>query len=89
MMAHYPNSLNPFLDDFEDDTESYYSMNMEPPQYDPPPPPGRFVNMKLPAFWSDAPVAWFAAVEAQFQLRQVTSQSERFCHLTAALDKAP
>ena len=35
-----------------------------------------------------APVAWFAAVEAQFQLRQVTSQSERFCHLTAALDKA-
>ena len=88
VMAHYPNSLNPFLDDFEDDTESYYSVNMEPPQYDPPPPPGRFVNMKLPAFWSDAPVAWFAAVEAQFQLRQVTSQSERFCHLTAALDKA-
>ena len=87
-MAHYPNNLNPFMDDFEDDTESYYSMNMEPPQYDPPPPPGRFVNMKLPAFWSDAPVAWFAAVEAQFQLRQVTSQSERFCHLTAALDKA-
>ena len=50
VMAHYPSSLNPFMDDFEDDTESYYSMNMELPQYDPPPPPGRFVNMKLPAF---------------------------------------
>ena len=42
----------------------------------------------LRAFWSHAPITWLAAVEAQFQLRQVTSQSEQFCHLTSALDKA-
>ena len=44
-------------------------------------------NLKLPAFWADAPMAWFAAREAQFQLRRVSSQSEKFCHVTAALDK--
>ena len=44
--------------------------------------------MKLLVFWVDTPVAWFAAVEAQFQLRQVTSQSERFFRVTVALDKA-
>ena len=86
-MAHYPNNLNPFLDEFDDDT-NFHSMDMVPPQHLPPPPPSRFSNMKLPAFWPDAPVAWFAAAEAQFHLMQVTSQSERFCHLTATLDKA-
>ena len=44
-------------------------------------------NLKLPAFWADAPVAWFAAAEAQFQLGHGASQSEKFCHITAAPDK--
>ena len=44
-------------------------------------------NLKLPAFWADAPVAWFAAAEAQFQLGHGASQSEKFCHVTAAPDK--
>ena len=61
-------------------------MDAEP--CNPPLPPGRFSNMKLQAFWSGATVIWFAAMEAQFQLRQVTSQSERFCRINAALDKA-
>ena len=87
-MAHYPNNLNPFMEDYFDDTESFFSADLEPPQHPPPPPPGIFSSMKLPGFWADAPLPWFAAAEAQFQLRQVTSQSERFCHVTAALDKA-
>ena len=32
-------------------------------------------------------MVWFAAVEAQFYLRRVTSEEERFCHVTTALDK--
>ena len=44
-------------------------------------------NLKLPAFWSDALEAWFAAAEAHFKLRHVFLEEERFCHVTAALDK--
>ena len=60
-----------------------------PPNYPPPPPPPRVIqqNIKLPPFWNDAPVAWFVAAEAQFELRHVDSQKERFCHMTTALDK--
>ena len=32
-------------------------------------------------------MAWFIAAEAQFELRHVDSQKERFCHVTTALDK--
>ena len=42
----------------------------------------RSLNTKLPAFWLDAPVAWFAAVEAQFKLHRVSSHDKRFCHVT-------
>ena len=62
-------------------------MMNSPPNYPPPLPPSMAANLKLPAFWADAPMAWFAAREAQFQLRRVSSQSEKFCHVTAALDK--
>ena len=87
----YPWNLNPFLDEDDDDSissaGSFFSIN-SPPSYAPPPlPPRAPVTLKLPVFWADAPVAWFAAVEAQFELRQVTSQKEKFCHITAALDK--
>ena len=44
-------------------------------------------NFKLAAFWPDALVPWFGAAEAQFRLRKVTSEDERFCHVVAALDK--
>ena len=91
MERRYPPNLNPFMDEFDDDDTastagSYFSAQL-PPFYPPPPPPVNMSNLKLPVFWTDAPVAWFAAVEAQFQLRRVSSQSERFCHITAALDK--
>ena len=92
-MSDYPPSLNPFLAD--DDklfsvTASFYSADHAPPQFPPPPLPVQQMssNLKLPSFWPDAPVAWFAAAEAQFQLRRIHSQAERFCHVTAALDKS-
>ena len=93
-MAHYPRNLNPFLDEVDDDIASISSAASffsaaTPPNYPPPPPPPRVIqqNIKLPPFWNDAPVAWFVAAEAQFELRHVDSQKERFCHVTTALDK--
>ena len=44
-------------------------------------------QLKLPPFCTDAPVTLFAAVEAHFQLRHVWAHDEKFCHVTAALDK--
>ena len=84
-MAH----LNPFLADMdEDDAASFFTAEL-PPQFPPPPPPRpNYSHLKLPIFWADAPVAWFAAAEAQFQLRRITAEEERFCHVTAALDKS-
>ena len=88
MNRRYPPSLNPFLD--SDDTASsagsYFSA-ISPPNFPLLPPPVNMLNLKLPAFWTDALVAWFAAEEVQFQLRRFVSQSERFCHITAAQDK--
>ena len=83
----YPSGLNPFLDDEDySSISSYDTAELPLPSYPPPPPP-MMSNFKLPGFWADAPVAWFAAVEAQFSLRRVTSEEERFCHVTTALDK--
>ena len=86
-MNNYPSSLNPFLDDDDNDSASFYSA-ASPPRFPPPPPPQyNMSHLNLPVFWADAPVAWFAAVEAQFKLRQVWSEDERFCNITAASDK--
>ena len=86
---NYPASLNPFLDN-DDDTPSFFSPEM-PPSYPPPPPPHHhqysMSHLKLPVFWADAPMAWFVAVEAQFQLRWVWSEDQRFCNIIASLDK--
>ena len=83
-MASY--GYNPFLDE-DDDRSSVSSLSLSGlPQFPPPPPPAA-LSVKLPAFWPDAPVAWFAVVEAQFQLRRVNNQNDRFFHVTAAPDK--
>ena len=92
MNMNYPARLNPFLDDDDDNTDSYSFYSAElPPNFPPPPPPHQqqvhMSHLKLPLFWADAPVAWFAAVEAQFRLRRIWSEEERFCNITAALDK--
>ena len=90
-MNSYPRSINPFIDDYDDDSSStagsYYSVETPPEFPPPPPPPAHMSHLKLPAFWPDPPVAWFAGVEAQFKLHQVSSQDEWFCHVTAPLDK--
>ena len=87
---NYPASLNPFLDDNEDNTANFYSAESLP-SYLPPPPPHHhqysMAHLNLPVFWADAPVAWFAPVEAQFQLRRVWSEDKWFCNITTALDK--
>jgi hypothetical protein len=44
-------------------------------------------NFKLPDFWPEAPANWFAMAEAQFLLRRVTSNIDRFCHVLMALPK--
>ena len=83
----YPGYLNPFLAGKDNDTASFYSA-ASPPNYPPPPPPQfNMSHLKLPVFWANSPVAWFAAVEAQFKLRCIWSEEERFCNVTAALNK--
>ena len=86
---NYPADLNPFYYDDDDISSSAGSFfTAEPPQYPlPTPQAAHMADLKLPLFWTDAPVAWFAAVEAQFQLRRVWAQKEKFCHVTTALDK--
>jgi len=64
-----------------------------PPRMPPPLPPRpaaravQFTNFKLPEFWVDSPVGWFGAAEAQFLLRGVVSEVDKFCLLTQALHK--
>jgi hypothetical protein len=45
-------------------------------------------NFRLPEFWAEAPANWFAMAEAQFLLRRVTSNIDKFCHVLMALPKA-
>ena len=89
---NYPRNLNPFLEDDDINNSirsagSFFSVSSLLDFLPPPPPPRVMSSLKLPTFWADAPVAWFAATKAQFELRYVNNQKERFCHVTAALDK--
>jgi hypothetical protein len=45
-------------------------------------------NFRLPEFWTEALANWFAMAEAQFLLRRVTSNIDKFCHVLMALPKA-
>ena len=44
------------------------------------------VAPKLPTFWTTCPLAWFAQTEAQFALRNLSSDDTRYFHVVAALD---
>ena len=44
------------------------------------------VALKLPTFWTTCPLAWFAQTEAQFALRNLSSDDTRYFHVVAALD---
>jgi hypothetical protein len=43
---------------------------------------------KLPDFWSSSPHAWFGVVESQFDLRNITSQRDKFSLVAAVLPEA-
>ena len=63
------------------------AQQLPPPPPVPPRPAAHLSGFKLPEFWIDAPVAWFGAAEAQFRLRGVVSEVDRFCLVTQALHK--
>ncbi|XP_053968530.1 uncharacterized protein LOC128869961 [Anastrepha ludens] len=47
----------------------------------------RYERIELPPFWSQQAQLWFAAVEAQFQLRRITSDATKYYTVIARLDQ--
>ncbi len=47
------------------------------------------VSLKLPPFIEDDPEAWFALIEAQFELRYILSDSTKFYHAVSVLQGEP
>jgi hypothetical protein len=43
-------------------------------------------KIKLNDFWVDSPAAWFGMAEAQFHLRGITGELDRFCIVVAAVN---
>ena len=46
------------------------------------------VSLKLPEFYSDNPEVWFVYCDAQFQLRNITSDDTKFAHIVLALPQS-
>ncbi|XP_051873652.1 uncharacterized protein LOC127571378 [Pristis pectinata] len=45
------------------------------------------VSLKLPTFWTLRPRLWFDQAEAQFQIRQLSSDSTRYYYVVSSLDQ--
>lgn len=44
------------------------------------------ITVKVPPFWPDEPALWFAQLEAQFALAQITTDSTKFYHTISNLE---
>jgi hypothetical protein len=51
----------------------------------PPPPPQQPGQVKLAAFWPQAPALWLAQAECTSAVKRVVVQFDRYCHVVAAL----
>jgi hypothetical protein len=51
--------------------------NQQPPQHHP--------HLKIPAFWSTNPEAWFEMVEGQFVFKGVTQDTMKFYNVLGSL----
>jgi hypothetical protein len=51
---------------------------MEDPKLPPPPPLANNQHIKLPLFWPNNNISWFAMVEGQFVLRGVNDELIRY-----------
>ena len=56
-----------------------------PPSSPPQPSIQAAVSLKLPPFWPNDPTLWFAQVEAQFLIRNITTQETRFACIIGSL----
>jgi cleavage and polyadenylation specificity factor subunit 1 len=45
------------------------------------------ISVKVPPFWADDPVLWFAQIENQFDLAGIKHDSTRFYHVASALEQ--
>lgn len=45
------------------------------------------VAVKLPTFWADKPVIWFAQVEAQFQIANIVGDTTKYNYVVGHLDQ--
>lgn len=43
--------------------------------------------LRIPPFWPEKPAIWFAQVEGQFTVMQVTDDTAKFYHILATLDR--
>ncbi len=54
----------------------------------PPPPPVNNHHIKLPAFWPNNIISWFAMAEGQFVLRNMNDELIRYYNVLTALPEA-